>query len=259
MFDNLPAPMVAGFPGPACGRCSSRGCRSHHRRCRQARQRDRTGAVGAGLTDSSRLVLPEPAQQTGRVRARFVRISWPVACSCPTMLRGRAGCGRPAQQHFGTRETPAKPNQAVTIFGTAFGPTQTPVPEVSLCFQLVVVVPQGVAGGANRILARARIMIGPQMVEPLFVGLSPDSPHLYQANAVVPSNAQTGCSVPVKAIIDGVESNRDYILHARCASLMAWRSGATSKPAHSRVLEDSSARLPFWRDCSHSSSRWLGW
>ena len=54
-------------------------------------------------------------------------------------------------------------------------------------------------------------------------------------------------------------TNRDCILHARCASLMAWRSGATSKPAHSRVLEDSSARLPFWRDCSHSSSRWLGW
>ena len=50
-------------------------------------------------------------------------------------------------------------------------------------------------------------MIGPQTVEPLFVGLSPNSPHLYQANVVIPRNAQTGCSVPVKAIIDGVESN----------------------------------------------------
>ena len=50
-------------------------------------------------------------------------------------------------------------------------------------------------------------MIGPQMVDPSFVGLSPNQPHLYQANVEVPSNALTGCSVPVKIIIDGVESN----------------------------------------------------
>ena len=44
-------------------------------------------------------------------------------------------------------------------------------------------------------------------MNPSFVGLSPDSPHLYQANAKIPSDPSTGCSIEVQIVIDSVPSN----------------------------------------------------
>ena len=174
MFDNLPAPMVAVSPGQL------------------------VVVVPQGVAGPAVEVVVRRGSEAGPAQ------SVPVAPIRPGLFSQSAnGSGPGAIQNIlnsggvqlNTFQTPARPNQAVTIFGTAFGPTQTPVPD-------------GFASsGANRILAPAQIMIGPQMVEPLFFGLSPNSPHLYQANAVIPRNAQTGCSVPVKAIIDGVESN----------------------------------------------------
>ena len=174
MFDNLPAPMVAVSPGQL------------------------VVVVPQGVACPAVEVVVRRGSEAGPAQ------SVPVAPIRPGLFSQSAnGSGPGAIQNIlngggvqlNTFQTPARPNQAVTIFGAAFGPTQTPVPD-------------GFASsGANRILAPAQIMIGPQMVEPLFFGLSPNSPHLYQANAVIPRNAQTGCSVPVKAIIDGVESN----------------------------------------------------
>ncbi len=184
MFDNLPAPMVAVSPDQL------------------------VVVVPQGVVGPTTDVVVTRGSETGSAQ------SVPVAPIRPGLFSlSLNGSGPGAIQNIlngggvqlNTFQTPARPNQAVTIFGTAFGPTQTPVPD-------------GFASsGANRILAPARIMIGPQMVEPLFVGLSPNSPHLYQANVVplhlyqanvvIPGNAQTGCSVPIKAIIDSVESN----------------------------------------------------
>ena len=174
MFDDLPAPMVAVSPGQL------------------------VVVVPQGVIGPTTEVVVRRGSETGPAQ------SVPVAPIRPGLFSQSAnGSGPGAIQNIldgggvqlNTFQTPAKPNQAVTIFGSAFGPTQTPVPD-------------GFASsGANRILAPAQVMIGPQMVDPLFVGLSPNSPHLYQANVLISPNAQTGCSVPVKIIIDGVESN----------------------------------------------------
>ena len=94
-----------------------------------------------------------------------------------------------------TFQSPATPGQFITIFGTGFGPTQTPVADGFP------------ATGVNRIKNDAQVRIGTQSVEPSFVGLSPNSPHLYQANAEIPSNTSTGCSIEVQIVIDSVPSN----------------------------------------------------
>jgi len=174
LFDNLPAPMVAVSPGQL------------------------VVVVPQGVVGPTTEVVVRRDSETGPAQ------SLPVAAIRPGLFSQSAnGSGPGAIQNIldtggvqlNTFQTPARPNQAVTIFGTAFGPTQTPVPD-------------GFAStGANRILAPAQIMIGPQMVDPLFVGLSPNSPHLFQANVVILPSMQTGCSVPVKVIIDGIESN----------------------------------------------------
>ncbi len=92
-------------------------------------------------------------------------------------------------------DNPAQPSQAIQIFATGLGPTESPVPD-------------GVAAtGVNRITGEARVSIGGITDEPLFAGLSPGSPHLYQVNAVVPADSPRGCAVPVKVMVDGVESN----------------------------------------------------
>ena len=94
-----------------------------------------------------------------------------------------------------TFQTSAKPGQFITIFGTGFGPTQTPVADGFP------------ATGVNRITNDAQVRIGSQSVSPSFVGLSPKSPHLYQSNAEIPSDTATGCSIEVQIVIDGVPSN----------------------------------------------------
>ena len=94
-----------------------------------------------------------------------------------------------------TFQSPANPGQFITIFGTGFGPTQTPVADGFA------------ASGVNRITNGAQVRIGSQSVNQSFVGLSPDSPHLYQANAKIPSDPSTGCSIEVQIVIDSVPSN----------------------------------------------------
>jgi uncharacterized protein (TIGR03437 family) len=95
-----------------------------------------------------------------------------------------------------TFDTPARPGQTITIFATGLGPTQTPVPDGFA------------ATGVNRVTGQARVSIGGVAdLEPSFAGLSPNSPHLYQVNATVPDDSQTGCAVPLRLSIDGVASN----------------------------------------------------
>ena len=174
MFDNLPAPMVAVTP------------------------RQLVVVVPQGVIGPTAEVVVRRGSETGPAQ------TVPVAAIRPGLFsQSETGSGPGSIQNildtggvqFNTFQTPAKPNQLVTIYGTAFGPTQTPVPDGFA------------ATGQNRVVASAQVMIGPQMVDPTYVGLSPGSPHLYQANVPVPANAQTGCSIPVKIIIDGVESN----------------------------------------------------
>ncbi len=94
-----------------------------------------------------------------------------------------------------TFQSAAKPRQFITIFGTGFGPTET------------FVADGFAASGINRLANNAQIRIGSRSVKPSFVGLSPDSPHLYQANSQLPSDTPEGCSIEVQIFIDGVPSN----------------------------------------------------
>jgi len=94
-----------------------------------------------------------------------------------------------------TFDTPARPGQTVTIFATGLGPLETPVPD-------------GFATtGANPVTGQARVTIGGITDIPLYAGLSPNSPHLFQVNATVSQDSPTGCSVPLRISVDGVASN----------------------------------------------------
>jgi uncharacterized protein (TIGR03437 family) len=99
------------------------------------------------------------------------------------------------QVELNTFDTPAEPGQVITIYATGLGATETFVPDGSA------------ATGTNRITGDPRVTIGGITDEPLFAGLSPNSPHLYQVNATVPGNSPTGCSVTLRISVDGVTSN----------------------------------------------------
>jgi uncharacterized protein (TIGR03437 family) len=100
-----------------------------------------------------------------------------------------------AEVQLNTFDTPARLGQAITIFATGLGPTETPVPDGSA------------ATGANRVTGQARVTIGGVTDTPLFAGLSPNSPHLYQVNATIQQDTAAGCSVPLRISVDGVASN----------------------------------------------------
>lgn len=93
-----------------------------------------------------------------------------------------------------TFNTPARPTQALSLFGSGFGPTQTFVPDGAA------------SSGANPVDAAVRVQVGGREAEVLFAGLSV-SPHLYQANIILPADSNQGCEVPVQIFIDGVASN----------------------------------------------------
>jgi uncharacterized protein (TIGR03437 family) len=99
------------------------------------------------------------------------------------------------QVELNTFDTPARPGQAVTIFTTGLGPTATPVPDGFA------------ASGANPITGQTQVTIGSNTGTPLFTGLSPNSPHLYQVNATVPNDSPVGCAVSVRINVNGVASN----------------------------------------------------
>lgn len=94
-----------------------------------------------------------------------------------------------------TFDDPAQRTQAVSLFGTGFGPPQIPV------------LDGDAATGANPIRGAVRVEIGGRSAPVLFAGLGPQFPHLYQVNVTVPPDAPTGCEVPVKVFVDGIESN----------------------------------------------------
>lgn len=93
-----------------------------------------------------------------------------------------------------TFQSPARPTQALSLFGSGFGPTQTFVPDGAA------------SSGANPVTAAVRVRVGGRDAEVLFAGLSV-SPHLYQANIILPADSEQGCEVPVQILIDGVASN----------------------------------------------------
>ncbi len=93
-----------------------------------------------------------------------------------------------------TFDTPARPTQAVSLYGSGFGPTQTFVPDGTG------------SSGANPVTAAVRVRVGGRDAEVLFAGLSV-SPHLYQANIILPADSEQGCEVPVQILVDGVASN----------------------------------------------------
>ncbi len=93
-----------------------------------------------------------------------------------------------------TFDNPARPTQALSLYGSGFGPTQTFVPDGAA------------SSGANPVTAAVRVRVGGRDAEVLFAGLSV-SPHLYQANIILPPDSEQGCEVPVQILIDGVASN----------------------------------------------------
>jgi uncharacterized protein (TIGR03437 family) len=99
------------------------------------------------------------------------------------------------QVQLNTFDDTARRTQAVSLFGTGFGPTQ-------------VAIPDGFAAvGVNPILASVQVLVGGVDAQVLFAGLSPQSPHLYQINVIVPINAPIGCEVPLTVTADGIAAN----------------------------------------------------
>jgi uncharacterized protein (TIGR03437 family) len=97
-----------------------------------------------------------------------------------------AGYGGAAAQNFAggmvalNRLTaPARPGQAVVLYGTGLGETPDD----------------------------ARVRVGTTEVTPLFAGPSPDYPGLDQINFIVPDNAREGCYVPLSVRVAGQTSN----------------------------------------------------
>ena len=93
-----------------------------------------------------------------------------------------------------TFSRPARPTQALSLYGSGFGPTQT-------------FVPDGAAStGANPLTGAVRVRVGGKDADVLFAGLSVQ-PHLYQANVILPTDVTLGCEIPIDIVVDGVVSN----------------------------------------------------
>lgn len=94
-----------------------------------------------------------------------------------------------------TFDDPARPTQAISLFGTGFGPTRIPV------------LDGFAASTTNPITGAIRVTVGGIDAQILFAGLSPSSPHLYQVNAIIPVGSPIGCEVPIKVFVDSMSSN----------------------------------------------------
>ncbi len=100
-----------------------------------------------------------------------------------------------SQVQLNTFESPTRPNDTVTLYGTGFGPVESPLPDGFA------------AGGINRITGSATVRVGGVAAQVQYIGLSPNSPHLYQANVTVPDSSPLGCEITVEVEIDGVVGN----------------------------------------------------
>ena len=79
------------------------------------------------------------------------------------------------------------------IYGLGFGAVTPAVADGGL--------PSGLSQASG-----AQVQIGSQTVQPLFAGLTPQYPGLYQINVVVPTGTGTGSAVSVTVTIGGQTS-----------------------------------------------------
>ncbi len=100
-----------------------------------------------------------------------------------------------AADQVNTFESPARPNDVVSLFGTGWGPVMSPPPDGFA------------AGGEDPITGDYVVRIGGIEAQVQYIGLSPATPHLYQANVMIPAASPLGCEVPVEVEIAGVVGN----------------------------------------------------
>jgi uncharacterized protein (TIGR03437 family) len=92
-----------------------------------------------------------------------------------------------------TASTPAHAGDYLVIYGLGFGAVTPAVADGGL--------PSGLSQASG-----AQVQIGSQTVQPLFAGLTPQYPGLYQINVVVPTGTGTGSAVSVTVTIGGQTS-----------------------------------------------------
>jgi uncharacterized protein (TIGR03437 family) len=101
---------------------------------------------------------------------------------------------------------PARRGDVISIYGTGQG-------------ELSRSVPDGAAPGATPSPATSKsapqVYIGGVLAQVQFSGLNPDAPGLWQINAVIPNLPFISGRVPVRAFVDGVDSNEVTIFVAQ--------------------------------------------
>jgi uncharacterized protein (TIGR03437 family) len=132
-----------------------------------------------------------PAERVVLAPVRPVLFSQDQSGTGPGAIQNVLGGG---QVQLNTFDDPARPLETITVYGTGFGATQTAVPDGSA------------ATSANSLKGSVRLTAGGVDAQVLYGGLS-GLPHLYQINATLAADTPLGCEVPVKVIVDGVESN----------------------------------------------------
>ena len=153
------------------------------------------GAAAQNITEADVIVTRgaevSPPERVELTPIRPVLFSQDRTGSGPGSIQNVLGAG---QVQLNTFEDPARPLQTITVYGTGFGPTLTAVPDGFP------------ATGPTAIRGSARLIVGEVDATVLFPGLS-GLPHLYQVNATLHADTPLGCEVPVRVIIDGIESN----------------------------------------------------
>jgi uncharacterized protein (TIGR03437 family) len=89
---------------------------------------------------------------------------------------------------------PAKPGDAIVLYGIGFGPVRPNIPAGQLAEQASV-------------LASFQISIGGTPASVAYAGLAPNYTGLYQFNLVVPSNASSG-AMPLTFVVNGVDGTQ---------------------------------------------------
>lgn len=105
--------------------------------------------------------------------------------------------------------SPAKPGQTLIAWGTGMGPVTTGDNNASPGYDFS-------ANGAT-----VKIIVGGETIAPLYAGRAPGLAGADQINFTLPSDVQTGCTVPMQVSVNGVLSNPTYISIAPNASANA--------------------------------------
>ncbi len=93
--------------------------------------------------------------------------------------------------------TPARPGEAIVIYGTGLGPVSQPV---------AAGAPSPVSPLAAT-LSPVSVTAGGKSAQVLFAGLTPGFAGLYQVNAILAADTPTGDAVPLQIRVDGRDSN----------------------------------------------------